>query len=52
MALRIGDEVSLADGTWCTVVGVSEIGEALLQDPWGNVLETSDPVERESEVGR
>lgn len=41
MAIRIGDEVELADGTWCVVVGVSESGEAILRDPWGNLLETS-----------
>ena len=42
MALRIGDEVSMADGTWCVVVGVDAQGEAILQDPWGNLLETMD----------
>lgn len=40
MALRIGDEVELSDGTWCVVVGVDAHGEAILQDPWGNLLTT------------
>jgi hypothetical protein len=40
--LRIGDEVSLADGTWCVVVGVSDTGEALLQDGAGHLLVTVD----------
>ena len=38
--MRIGDEVELADGTWCIVVGADANGDAILQDLWGNVLTT------------
>lgn len=40
MALRIGDEVSLSDGTWCVVVGVDANGEAILRDGAGHLLVT------------
>ena len=40
--MRIGDEVELADGTWCVVVGVDANGDAILQDGSGHLMITMD----------